>query len=559
MRSRFSQACAVVLLLLCPAAAQAQTAAPDAETKAKVDAVFATYDKSDSPGCALGVIRDGRLIYARGYGMANLEHSIPITPQTVFDIGSTSKQFAASSILLLAQQGKLSLDDDVRKFVPALPAYGQPVTIRHLLHHTSGLRDYLSLMALAGIDFDSVTTDADALELITRQKALNFPPGAEHLYSNSGYFLLSVIVKSASGKSLREFAQEHIFGPLEMKHTHYHDDHTRIVPLRATGYAPRREGGFAVSMSGFEQTGDGAVYTTIEDLLLWDRNFYEPKVGGDELLRSLHTTGTLSSGSPLTYAAGLVVSDFRGLKTVRHGGSWAGYRAELLRFPDEKFSVSCLCNLGSANPSRLSQQVAEVFLGEKMAAPQQRAAAEAAQGVTLTEAELKPKASLYRGASGSLIRVAWRDGKLWIGPSGAPAEELLALSASRFRVRDWPPSSEVQFEPAGPRHRIRLLRENREPEMFEAVEEFTPTPEQLAEFGGTYYSEELDVNYVLAIENGRLSARVRGQSRLLQPTYRDAFTAGGRQFEFTRDAQGRVTGFAVQAGRVRNIRFVRTK
>jgi CubicO group peptidase (beta-lactamase class C family) len=545
-------------VLLCAGVARAQSWALDAETQPRVDAVFAAYDREDSPGCALGVVRDGRLAYARGYGMANLEHAVPITPQTVFDIGSTSKQFTAAAILLLAQQGKLSLDDDVRKHVPALPAYERTITIRHLLHHTSGLRDYLTLMSLAGVEFDGVTTDADALAFIIRQKSLNFPPGAEHLYSNSGYFLLSVIVKRASGKSLREFAEEHIFGPLAMKHTHYHDDHTEIVPRRATGYAPRRTGGFSVAMSGFEQTGDGAVYTSVEDLLPWDRNFYAPQVGGPELLRGLQTTGTLAGGAPLTYAAGLVVGEYRGLRTVRHGGSWAGYRAELLRFPEEKLSVICLCNLATANPGRLAQQVAEIFLAGKMAAPQARASADAAQAVPLAEAEWKPKAGLYRSAkTGALLRIAWRDARLWLAQFGGEADELLALAPARFRVKDWPPGLELQFEPAGAPQRIRVVRESGEPEILERVEEFAPSPEQLAEFAGAYYSEELDVHYVCSVENGRLTVRVRSDSRALEPAWRDAFTDRGRQFEFTRAAQGRVTGFAVHAGRVRNIHFVR--
>src|SRR5262245_41692285 len=245
--------------------------------KARVDAVFAQFDKPDSPGCALGVIKDGKLVYSRGYGMANLEHGIPNSPKLVYDIGSTSKQFTAASILLLAKQGKLSLDDEARKYIPELPAYQWPITIRHLIHHTSGLRDYLTLFSLAGVNFDDTTTEKDALEIILRQKGLNFAPGDEWLYSNSGYFLLSIIIKRASGKSFAEFAKENIFDPLGMTHTLILDNHKRIVPMRAVGYSPNPRGGFQTEMSNFEQTGDGAVQTSIEDLLLWDQNFYEPK------------------------------------------------------------------------------------------------------------------------------------------------------------------------------------------------------------------------------------------------------------------------------------------
>jgi CubicO group peptidase (beta-lactamase class C family) len=213
----FNALAAVVLFVVLSSSAFAQAA--DGGIQVKVDAIFTNYDKPDSPGCALGVIKDGRIIYSRGYGMANLEHNIANGSKITYDIGSTSKQFTAASILLLAQAGKLSLEDDVRKFIPELPAYQKPVLIRHLIHHTSGLRDYLTLFSLAGVNFDDTTTEADALKIILRQKALNFVPGDEWLYSNSGFFLLSIVVKRASGKSLAEFARENIFDPLGMKQT----------------------------------------------------------------------------------------------------------------------------------------------------------------------------------------------------------------------------------------------------------------------------------------------------------------------------------------------------
>jgi CubicO group peptidase (beta-lactamase class C family) len=344
----------------------AQTPSPDTSARARVDRIFAAYDRTDSPGCAVGVYRDGRVVLARGYGMANLELNVALTPQSVLDIGSTSKQFTATSVVLLAQQGKLSLDDDIRKYIPELPNYGKTITIRHILTHTSGIRDYLTLWGLAGVDDADLTTEDDALQLIVRQRELNFMPGEQWLYSNSGFFLASVIVKRVSGKSLAHFAEEQIFRPLGMTHTRYNDDHMAVIPNRATGYAPRPDGGFATSMSNFEQTGDGAVQTSIEDLIKWDENFYHPTVGGDALLKALQTVAVLNDGKKQTYALGLTVDAYRGLRTVSHGGSWAGYRAELMRFPDQHFSVTTLCNLANTNPTLLSRRVAEIFLGDKM-------------------------------------------------------------------------------------------------------------------------------------------------------------------------------------------------
>lgn len=356
----------LLLAWLLPSVVLAQNGTLPDSLARRIDSVFARYDRTVSPGCALGVYRDGKILYGRGYGMANLEHAIAITPRTVFDIGSTSKQFTAAAIALLAQDGKLKLDDDVRTHIPELPDYGKTITIRHLLNHTSGLRDYLTLMSLRGVNFDGVTTDRDAFDLIVRQTALNFEPGSEYLYSNSGFFLLSTIVRRASGRTLAQFAHERIFVPLGMRDTHFHDDHTRIVPQRATGYEPSSKGGFQIAMSGFEQTGDGAVMTTIEDLLAWDNNFYSPTVGGEQLLRDLHTTGVLTNGRVLPYALGLMVDEYRGMKRVRHGGSWAGYRADLVRFPDAKTTVACLCNLGTANPSTLADRVADILLADRL-------------------------------------------------------------------------------------------------------------------------------------------------------------------------------------------------
>lgn len=391
----------------------------------------------------MGVYRDGRIALARGYGMANLELNVALTPQSVFDIGSTSKQFTATSVVLLAQQGKLSLDDDIRKYVPELPNYGKTITIRHILTHTSGIRDYLTLWGLAGVDDADLTTGDDALQLIVRQRELNFMPGEQWLYSNSGFFLASVIVKRVSGKSLPEFAEEQIFRPLGMTHTRYNDDHMAVIPNRATGYTSRPGGGFATDMSNFEQTGDGAVQTSIEDLIRWDENFYHPTIGGAALLEALQTVAVLNDGKKQTYALGLTVDAYRGLRTVSHGGSWAGYRAELMRFPDQHFSVATLCNLAGANPTLLSRRVAEIFLGDKMseAGP---VATIASQGRTQplpsswspTAAELSVFAGTYYSPElETTYTLRVDNGKLVVIRRREATVELVPASPDSFRAR----------------------------------------------------------------------------------------------------------------------------
>ncbi len=388
---------------------------------AAVDEVFEDLAKPGSPGCALGVYRDGQMIYAKGYGFANLEENVAITPKSVFDIGSTSKQFTAASILLLEKQGKLSVNDDVRKHIPELPDYGQKITILQLLNHTSGLRDYLTLMELAGINTDSVTTDEDALALIARQKALNFAPGSDWLYSNTGFFLLSVIVKRASGKTLREFAAENIFAPLGMTHTQYRDDHTSLIADRALAYDPKEsKDGYTLDVSYFEQTGDGAVHTSVEDLLNWDENFYSAQIGGKEFLTEIQEHGKLNGGKVLEYAKGLFVADYRGLHAVRHGGAWGGYRAELLRFPEQHFSVACLCNVGNADPSKRADEVADVYLGALMKPKEKKKEADETKkkehnGTALTADQLRAYAGDYWSEElGVTYRLGTGNGKIRI-------------------------------------------------------------------------------------------------------------------------------------------------
>lgn len=340
----------------------AQSSLTPAQT-ARIDSLFRRFGATGSPGCALGVVRDGVLAYARGYGLASVELGVPITPATVFDIGSVSKQFTAMSVVLLALDGKLSLDDEIQKLVPEVPRYAQPVTLRHLLHHTSGLRDYIDVLGWSGLGDETVTTDADALGAIHLQQRPNFPPGSEFLYSNTGYFLLSVVVERASGTSLRDFAAERIFRPLGMTHTQYVNRHDMIVPGKAGSYTTGDDGTFALALANWEQTGDGAVNTTVEDLVKWDQNFYTPKVGGAAALRELLATLPLTTGKPNTYALGNNVDTLQGHPRVSHGGSWAGFRAQLTRFPNDKLSIITLCNLATAGPGLLAANVGSMLLG----------------------------------------------------------------------------------------------------------------------------------------------------------------------------------------------------
>jgi CubicO group peptidase (beta-lactamase class C family) len=299
-------------LALAAAGSLLLTAACGDEKTLQVDTLFERWDRTDSPGCGLGIIRDGSLIYERGYGMANLEHHIPITSETVFRIASTSKQFTAMGLLLLEQDGALSLDDDIRDYLPAMPDYGRTIALRHLMQHSSGIRDYAEIRYLMGFEDDDRFIKQEVLELLARQKALNFAPGERYLYSNSGYLLLGEIVARVAGVTLRQFTEERILQPLGMHDTLFHDDYTELVEHRASGYAPREGGGFRIAESPFDLVGDGSLFTTVRDLFLWDQNFYHHRVGGEALAERQHDTLVLNDGHTMQYAAGLEIGTYGG-------------------------------------------------------------------------------------------------------------------------------------------------------------------------------------------------------------------------------------------------------
>ncbi len=344
-------------------------------TPQQIDAVFTDFDRPGSVGCALGVAQNGEFLYKNGYGYANLDWDIPITPTTVFYVGSVSKQFTAAAIVLLSLEETLSLDDDIREYLPEMPEHDPPVTIRHVIHHMSGIPDMYSVMARNGLTTWNQFTRAEALELLSRQE-LDFAPGERYQYSNGGYFALSMIVERASGKTLREYTQERIFGPLGMNDTHFHDDPVHIVKRRAMSYEKIEEGQrgqrrqemeyYQSYQSNFALPGAGGLYTTVEDLLKWDRNFLDNQLGGPEFLDIMHTKGILNSGEVLDYAFAIREAEHRGLEILGHTGSFMGFKAYYVRFPEQRFSTWGLCNMGAIVPQDLGLEVAELCLGDLM-------------------------------------------------------------------------------------------------------------------------------------------------------------------------------------------------
>ena len=539
------------------AAAQVPKEAPPALTE-KVDRIFRKWDSTVSPGCALAVIKDAQIIYQRGYGMADLDHDVPIRPESVFHVASVSKQFTAAAIVLLAQDGKLSLDDEVRKYVPELPDFGARITIRHLIHHTSGLRDQWDLLGLAGWRYSlDLITDDDVLDLISRQRALNFQPGEKHVYCNTGYTLLAQIVKRVSGQSFREFTTERIFRPLGMSHTHFRDDHAEIVKHQAYGY-DEAKGAFRLSVTNFDTVGATSLLTTVEDLAMWDGNFYEPRVGGGALVKQLLQPGVLNDGKKLDYAFGLALGKYRGLPTVDHGGADAGYRADLLRFPEQHFSVACLCNLAETNPGQLARRVADVYLANEFKELEAAAPGTPEKPFVQPGQQLSSYAGLYWNPEDEqAVKITLKEGKLFAMPSADENYEMTRIAQNRFRLvgppvqmdfeqgkQDRPARISVTFGGAG------------KPSILEAVREFQPTPEQLAGYAGAYGSPEIDPVYRLSVENGvLLLKRFKHRPEKLEPTIPDIFRGSTGSFHFARDAEGTVSSFGLNTGRIRNFQF----
>jgi len=356
-----------LLLVNCTAANPVESDAIRGPQSALVDRVFAQFGE-DAPGCAVAVDYRGAVVHMDGYGMADLEQGIPIRPHSVFYSGSISKQVVAMAAMLLEHDGAIDLDAAVRTYLPSLPGYGDQISVRQLLHHTSGIRDYFVLFRLAGRFSGAVITEDMINQILGQQRGLNFTPGEQYAYSNSAYFLVSQIVNVVDGRNLDGFAQARIFGPLQMTNSHFQHDHRRLIVNKAHGYSPQSDGAYLLDDSMLDVVGSGGMYTSVHDLILWDRNFQDNTLGGgQDLVDEMQTSGVLNSGAPTGYGLGLKLASYRGLQQVSHGGALAGYRARLARFPEQHFTVAVLCNSSAAKPAELANLVTEIYLGDLLA------------------------------------------------------------------------------------------------------------------------------------------------------------------------------------------------
>lgn len=529
----------VLLMTLVSLAALAATASParaqdavavGASVHQAVDRLFAHLDGPGTPGAVLAVMRDGEVIYQRSYGMANLEYGIPVSAASRFQLASVSKQFAAFAIHLLAAEGRLSLDDDIREHLPELHDFGHTITIAHMLHHTSGLRELSTLRTVAGWRSSDLTTHADQLDFAVRLRELNFEPGSRYVYNNLGYALLAEIVQRVSGQSLREFSAERIFGPLGMTSTHVADLAWEPIPDRAPSYA-RSGDRWEERLLNTSHIGSSGVFTTLEDMVKWDRNFYHMRVGGPAVMEAMLRPGRLSDGRDVGYASGLMLQTYRGQRVVQHTGSHAGYRSAVFRVPEQRFTVIILSNNASMNSTELPRRVTDIFLAPVLTAP------DPAEEGDVDAAVFSP---LFAAAAGSA--------GLAVFGAGATGAASLATLAAADEGTAGPGISAAGGE-AGLGASAAGAGDNTSP---------TATP-ALDDFLGMFYSDEADAIVRIERQDERLVLRHRKGSSNLQSTGEDTFNGLGSALRFVRAADGTVTGFFVTNQRANDIRFMRAE
>ena len=529
----------------------------------QVDQLFSLWNKPESPGCSLGISRNGTIVYEHGYGRANLDLGVAITPASVFDAASISKQFTAMSILLLAQRGQLSLDDDVGKYIPNWGDRRHTITIRHLLTHTSGLREAFLLQGFAPEIPQQI--NQQIVNILTRARGFEFVPGSRFEYNNGGYTLLAAIVERVSGQTLPAFAEATIFKPLGMMHTHFHDDAGRIVPNRATGYS-RAANGFRVAVRTYTDRviGNAGVFTTVGDLLRWEQNFADVRVGNPALVTEMQTPAVAMSDTS-GYGFGLEIARHRGLRTIGHGGGDEGRRTYVVRYPDHRLAIAVLCNLDEIDPGFLARSIADILLSDRFPEPAVNTTGAAAAPVSVSLQDLQSKVGLYRDPSDESVgRIFIRDGKLMasVNASDSGGFELTPIGRNRFVILGTPIVAEFVPPSSGKPQEIHVTGAAPKPTISQLITtSFTPSSAELRAFEGTYTSEEVHGTYTVVARDSGLAIETPARADIpLEPLFTDAFSGSNWSVvKFSRNPDRGVIAFTMHAAGMRGLRFNRTR
>ena len=541
-----SLAIAVLVLLIASACEQTK----NKSVESKIDSLFHEWDNRTSPGAAVAVVKDGNVVFKKGYGMSNMEYDVPITPSSIFHIASESKQYVAYCIVLLAREGKLDLDDEVRKYLPYVPDFGKKITIRQLIYHTSGLRDQWQLLAIGGQALEDVITQQHIIKLVEKQKELNFEPGSRMLYCNTGYTLLAEIVRKVSGKSLRVFTDERIFKPLGMAHTHFHDDNTEIDKNRTYSYDKTDSGKFINSPLNYATVGATSLFTTVEDEIKWLLTYETGTVGGMDAVNQMYQQCVLNNGRKLRYAFGIAVDSAKGYLRVGHGGADAGYRTYAVRFPEERLGIVVFSNLGNFNPTDLAMKVAAFYL------PERKDAATPKSSYKIDSALLPLFAGKYTSDEEGPLELI-DSGRLYLKVN-RQFYEMDPLSDSSFSLLNGRLKYTFESRPKAPAKRF-VVETPTEQVTFYRIGEIQLTDIQKIAYTGTYESDELEAKYHIALENGKLVLRHRKYPDTgLAPITDSQFSTGHwwmSNLLFMRNKNGEIIGFEVNSDRVLHLKF----
>lgn len=526
----------------------------------QVDDLFINWDTKNTPGAAVAVVKGGKIIYKRGYGMSHLEYDITISSSTVFHIASVSKQFTVFATLLLEKQGKLSLDDDIRKYIPEVPDFGKTITLRHLASHTSGLRDQWNLLGIAGWRLDDVITKEHVLKLVSKQKELNFNPGEEYMYCNTGFTLLAEVAERVSGMSFADFTARNIFEPLQMKSTLFYDDHEKIVKNRAYSYY-QDSSGYKKSVLSYANVGATSLFTTVEDLSLWSANFLTPKVGDADIIMKMNTQATLNNGKTFGGALGQFVGKYKGLNEISHGGADAGFRTFLARFPDEDLSVIVFSNDAAFNSGGIAHKVADIYLKDKIKEEPKKEEIKSevkSEEIILDQKTLDSYLGDYELAPGFIINITTENGTLFGQATGQPRFTLLPVSKDEFSIKE--ANAKIVFNISDDGNGD-LLKLHQGGNIMDAprLKSFDKSTVILTDFEGHFYCDEISTGYYFKVVGNKLIA---SHSRLsdieLSPVKKDFFSGTAwffGQVEFIRDSEDKINGCKVSSGRVRNLHF----
>ena len=533
-----------------PRASMSQSTEP---TTGQVDSLFAQWDTPESPGASIAIIKEGKVLYKKGYGMANLDHNIPNTPATVFDIASVSKQFGGVAIAMLAQSGEISLDDEIHTYIPEVPDFGYPITIRQLVHHTSGLRDWPSALAIGGWRMDDVISFDQILRMVWKQQALNFQPGSAYSYSNTGYNLLAEVVQRVTKKSFADWMNEHVFIPLEMNHSHFHDDHQMIVKNRAQAY--RKDGGeYKMVPNGLTALASSSLFTSVDDLIKWVLNFETKAVGGPEVMSLMHEQGLLNDGTQLSYAFGNSIWSYKGLEHVTHSGGWAGFNTYLLRFPEERFAVIVLSNAGDLGASRRAYEIVDLYLKDKFI-EEESTDDSPDTPIDLAEDELERFVGTYKLGINWYVTISRDGNKLITQATNEKAFDMVAVSETNFWVPAYKAHIDFKGAESGAATHIEY-KGSSAPRVKDIISQKDVAEE---DYLGEYYSDELEAIYSVHSQEGTVVLEhIRHGAIELSPLIEDVFNSDHwfiAEVEFTRDSAGNVDGFLVSNYRSRNILF----